>query len=143
MNIRAYLPPFVVVLFLTDAFCLPSITKNEKELFNTLLSQRNQIDTLFSIEELQLIEEIKQSFEAKITSSNLDLVLRSCYADIMPVLNEHKKSLQNISKQLYDRCLAQHDNNTDKKEAKKLKFITSPLPLILLVDYRFIKLFEL
>ena len=118
-------------------------TDDEKALVTTLLSERAHIDTLFSKDELRLIEDIRQSFEGNITAANVDLVIKSCYYEILPVLNEHKKSLQGISKKLFHECLTKHGDEVGKRDTRRLKFITSPLPLILLVDYRFIKIFEL
>ncbi|MEM7107478.1 MAG: hypothetical protein AAF519_04565 [Bacteroidota bacterium] len=127
---------------ITNSFCLQSFRGNDDDLCSTLLSERIHIDTLFSEDELALIEEIKRSFEDKITSANIDLVMKFCYPELTPVLNEHKKSLQNISKQLFDRCLLKYTKYEEKKGLKKLKFITSPLPFILLVDDRFVHLIK-
>lgn len=112
------------------------------EVIKTLLSQRSLIDTLFSHQELMQIENIKQSLTGQITTSNVDDILRSYYHKFMPILNSHKRKLQEISKQLLKECLNAYVEKSNKKDMKRLEFITSPLPLILLVDERFINLFE-
>ncbi|MEM6360800.1 MAG: hypothetical protein AAF731_11955 [Bacteroidota bacterium] len=135
---------FLTNFYANNAWCMRISNNNDnKALIEALLKERNYIDTLFSKDELVLIEEIKQSLDKKITVLNVDLQLKACYFRIAPILNEYKKQLQGISKKLLVECLIAHSGKTSKKDIEKLEFITSPLPLILLVDDRFMNLIEL
>ncbi|MEM1408971.1 MAG: hypothetical protein AAGG59_19460 [Bacteroidota bacterium] len=135
---------FLTTFYADNALCMCTNNSDDnKALIETLLKERNHIDTLFAEDELVLIEEIKQSLEREITVLNVDLQLKACYFRIVPILNEYKKQLQSISKQLLAECLIAHSRKISKKDIQKLEFITSPLPLILLADDRFMNLIEL